>query len=167
MAKKKKAKPDFSKPKNVPPVNEENLEAEISEIAEGSEQDDFDADSGEEISEEQNIEESTEERKYGMTKKQYAGAPLLVIAGRPNVGKSTLFNRFMQRRLAIVDPTPGLCRLHEGFEEGVGWFVKDKRKTHMHTGYAKVVLHHLHLHYVLACARIAHRGKSVHYKFGI
>ena len=75
---KKKANPDFSKPKNT---------GEIQELL-----------------------ENTEERVNGAAKKQYEGLPLLVIAGRPNVGKSTLFNRFMQRRLAIVDPTPGVTR---------------------------------------------------------
>ena len=75
---KKKAKPDFSKPKNT---------REIQELL-----------------------ENTKERVNGAAKKQYEGLPLLVIAGRPNVGKSTLFNRFMQRRLAIVDPTPGVTR---------------------------------------------------------
>lgn len=75
---KKKAKPDFSKPKN---------DGEIQELL-----------------------ENPEERVNGAAKKQYEGLPLLVIAGRPNVGKSTLFNRFMQRRLAIVDPTPGVTR---------------------------------------------------------
>ena len=42
--------------------------------------------------------------------KTYANTPLIVIAGRPNVGKSTLFNNFVGRRLAIVDPTPGVTR---------------------------------------------------------
>lgn len=40
----------------------------------------------------------------------YHNLPVVVLVGRPNVGKSTLFNRLTKSRKAITDPTPGVTR---------------------------------------------------------
>lgn len=39
-----------------------------------------------------------------------AGLPVLAVVGRPNVGKSTLVNRVLGRRVAVVQDTPGVTR---------------------------------------------------------
>jgi len=54
--------------------------------------------------------------------------PVVALVGRPNVGKSTLFNRLVGERLAIVDETPGTTRdrlLAESEWNGIEFHVID------------------------------------------
>jgi GTPase len=54
--------------------------------------------------------------------------PLIALVGRPNVGKSTLFNRILRQRSAIVDSTPGVTRdrhIVEGEWQGKQFLLMD------------------------------------------
>lgn len=55
--------------------------------------------------------EETAQRIWELLKeRRLLGLPVVALLGRPNVGKSTLINRFIGRREAIVEDTPGVTR---------------------------------------------------------
>src|SRR5207237_1449288 len=54
--------------------------------------------------------ELAEDSVMGEEVEDFAALPVLAVVGRPNVGKSTMVNRVLGRREAVVEDVPGVTR---------------------------------------------------------
>jgi len=57
-----------------------------------------------------NVAQSAQTKESSSAASSPRAQPVVVIAGRPNVGKSTLVNRFLGRRVTVVQEQPGVTR---------------------------------------------------------
>ena len=103
---KKKNKPDFSRPKEAA-LEEKKQKAALKSRSQESDFITPDAVNGITVAPDGTV---TATGDTDPEDAEYDGLPLVVIAGRPNVGKSTLFNRFLHHRVAIVNDQPGVTR---------------------------------------------------------
>ncbi len=139
MKKHKKSKPDFSKPKPIKKIDAsaenfggdaENLALNAENLSKISETLVEQAENSTQISENSAEQNQNQKIETFFSDKTYFNLPLIVIAGRPNVGKSTLFNALTHTKRAITDPTPGVTR--DPIEETC--FIAGKPVTLMDTG---------------------------------